>query len=167
MPDDHTDADAELEPVVGTPQAGDPSQLEEPDKTVDADAELDGQELDAETDNYSDDDDDSETDGAYPARTVRKLRKDIARYRTRARELSEQLWTARVAALGVLADPTDMPYNGELLDDADALAAAVAELVERKPHLRSRRITGRVGQGERGQDDTPSLSQLLRLGAMP
>ncbi|WP_308280567.1 hypothetical protein [Williamsia sp. DF01-3] len=53
-------------------------------------------------------------------------------------------------ATGKLADPTDLPFNAEHLEDPDALAAAVDALIEAKPHLKARRFVGDVGQGGRG-----------------
>ena len=86
---------------------------------------------------------------------VARLRREAGRYRRRARdaeqradELARELYSARVAALGELADPADLPYDPELLDDPDGLAVAVAELLDERPHLRSRRIRQRIGQGE-------------------
>ena len=52
-----------------------------------------------------------------------------------------------VRATGKLADPGDMPFDESHIDDPDALAAAVDDLLARKPHLASRRPTGEIGQG--------------------
>jgi hypothetical protein len=43
------------------------------------------------------------------------------------------------ALAGQLADPTDLEFDEDHLDDPDALAAAVDDLLARKPHLASRR----------------------------
>lgn len=109
----------------------------------------------------------------YPADYVQRLRRDVANYRTRASdaeqrltELSEALWTARVSELGLLADPADLPFDPELVDDVDAIRAAAEALVAAKPHLRSQRITARIGQGEPDTAPPPaSLVGLLRAGA--
>lgn len=96
---------------------------------------------------------------------VTGLRQESARYRTRANELAETLWRERVAALGLLADPTDLPYDQAALDDPEAIRAAADELLARKPHLRTRRITERAGQGEGSAGETVSLTGIMRARA--
>lgn len=100
---------------------------------------------------------------------VEKLRRENAGYRERAQradELANRLHTALVAATGKLADPTDLPFDAAHLDDADALATAVDELLGRKPHLASRRPFGDVGQGNRGNSPEPvNLADMLRARA--
>jgi len=73
----------------------------------------------------------------------------------------------RAAATGKLADPTDAALyldlstfdvsdDGEV--DSDALATAIAELIERKPHLaaqKQNRFDGAADQGAKGKDSTP------------
>ena len=54
-----------------------------------------------------------------------------------------------------MADPTDLPFNPEPLDDPEALAGAVEELLARKPHLAARRPAGDSGQGNRGPVSEP------------
>lgn len=87
----------------------------------------------------------------FPREYVERLRREAAGHRDRAKqadELRAALWTARVAATGRLADPTDlvMPDDADPLD-AEQVDAAVDELLATKPHLASRRPTGDVGQG--------------------
>ena len=53
-------------------------------------------------------------------------------------------------ATGRLADPTDLEFDEDHLDDPDALAAAIDDLLARKPHLASRKPVGDIGQGQRG-----------------
>lgn len=68
---------------------------------------------------------------------------------TRADTYARALFEARVAATGKLADPTDMPFSAELLDDADAFTAAIDALLAAKPHLANRRPAwGDVGAGQ-------------------
>lgn len=110
--------------------------------------------------------DDADT---FPREVVEKLRREAAGYRDRAKqaetrtdELARALFTARVAATGKLADPTDLPYTTELLDDTDALTSAVDDLIAAKPHLKARRVSGHAGQGARGQDQPlPTFSSLF------
>lgn len=122
----------------------------EPADELETEPDGDADELD---DGTTPDPDDEGTPG--DDQHVARLRREAGRYRRRARdaehradELARELYSARVAALGELADPADLPYDPELLDDPDGLAGAVAELLDERPHLRSRRIRQRIGQGE-------------------
>ena len=101
--------------------------------------------------------------------TEQKLRRQAQRYRLRARDASSkaeryarELFTARLAALDMLADPSDMTFDLELLDEPDALAQAVAELVKRKPHLAKRLASGDIGQGA-GAGGNPGDVSLVSL----
>lgn len=99
---------------------------------------------------------------------VTTLREEAANHRTRATDLAHQLWVERVAALSLLADPTDLPYDAEALADPAAIRRQAEELLERKPHLRTRKINGRAGQGEGipgNGDDGVSLTGILRSHA--
>ena len=107
----------------------------------------------------------------FPRSYVEELRGENATYRNRAKdaetkadELAQALWTERVRSLGVLADPADLPYDPEALDDLEAIRSKADELLSSKPHLRTRKITERAGQGERGTE-TVSLVELLQRGA--
>ena len=96
------------------------------------------------------DEDQGDEGDTFPRSYVEKLRAESARYRERARNAdayAERLHTELVRATGRLADPTDLKFNEDHLDDPDALAAAVDDLLARKPHLASRRPTGEIGQG--------------------
>lgn len=89
----------------------------------------------------------------FPRAVVEKLRQENGKYRQRAQRadaLAQRLHAELVRATGRLADPSDLPFDESHLDDPDALAAAVDDLLDRKPHLASRRPTGDVGQGQRG-----------------
>lgn len=106
----------------------------------------------------------------FPRSYVEKLREEAAKHRTRAAradELAAALWSARVAATGRLADPTDlaMPEGVDPLD-ADAVTEAVDELLARKPHLASRTPRGEVGSGATGGDSgAVDIAGLLRARA--
>lgn len=114
-------------------------------------------------DEQDDPEDEAETfDRPY----VERLRRENAEQRVRARradDLAAALWSARVAATGRLADPTDltMPDDADPLD-AEAVTTAIDELLERKPHLASRRPTGDVGQGAGGSGGTVDLAGIMR-----
>ena len=89
----------------------------------------------------------------FPREVVEKLRQENGRYRQRAQAadtLAHRLHTELVRATGRLADPTDLPFDAEHLDDPEKLAAAVDELLDTTPHLASRKPTGDIGQGQRG-----------------
>ena len=89
----------------------------------------------------------------FPRAVVEKLRQENGKYRQRAQQsdtLARRLHTELVRATGRLADPTDLAFDEGHLDDPDALAAAVEELLDRKPHLAARRPSGDIGQGQRG-----------------
>jgi hypothetical protein len=100
---------------------------------------------------------------------VERLRRESATYRERARtaeHYAARLHTELVRATGRLADPTDLPFNAKHLDDPDALAAAVDDLLARKPHLASRRPTGEIGQGAMsGGGPGVDLAAILRSRA--
>lgn len=140
-------------------------------ETADQSTDLDLDELDAA--NLADDDPAPEelapeADEPY----LNRIRRQAASARTRAREaearadsLARELWSARVAALGLLADPSDLPYDPELLADPDGISAAVAELLAAKPHLRRRQITGGLGQASPADTPSLSLAEILRANA--
>lgn len=89
----------------------------------------------------------------FPRAYVQRLRQENADYRNRAKaadDLANRLHTELVRATGKLADPTDMPFDAEHLEDPDKLAASIDQLLSTKPHLKARRIVGAVGQGESG-----------------
>lgn len=95
-------------------------------------------------------DDDADT---FPRAVVEKLRQENARYRQRAQAAdghAKRLHTELVRATGRLADPTDLPFDAEHLDDPDKLTTAIDELLDAKPHLATRRPSGDIGQGQRG-----------------
>lgn len=125
-------------------------------------------------DEDQDDEDDEDDDGdTFPRHYVERLRSRSAGYRARAKtaegrvtELEQALYTERVRALDVLADPTDLPYDPDALDDPDALRAAVDELVSKRPHLRRRGVARDTGSREQHEGgDSVSLLGLMRGGA--
>lgn len=105
----------------------------------------------------------------FPRAYVEKLRQENGKYRQRAQEadaLAHRLHVQLVASTGRLADPEDLDFAEEHLEDADALSAAIDELLKRKPHLAARRPRGDVGQG-RVSDASGSvdLAAMLRSRA--
>lgn len=104
----------------------------------------------------------------FPREYVEKLRKENGDYRAKAKradDLGQRLHVALVAATGRLADPTDLPYSEDHLEDDEALTAAIDTLVEAKPHLASRKPRGDVGQGQSGHTDSVDLAGILRARA--
>jgi hypothetical protein len=86
----------------------------------------------------------------FPRSYVEKLRQESGKYRQRAQRAdgwAQRLHVELVRATGRMADPSDLPFDEAHLDDPAALAAAVDDLLTRKPHLASRRPTGEIGQG--------------------
>lgn len=96
----------------------------------------------------------------FPREYVEKLRKESAAYRDRAKQTDEleqrieglqrQLHNALVRLDGRLADPEDLELDAERLADPEALEAAITALLEAKPGLRARNVSGDVGAGARG-----------------
>lgn len=104
----------------------------------------------------------------FPREVVEELRKENGKYRQRAQradDLAKRLHTELVRATGRLADPTDLPFDAEHLDDGDQLAAAIDDLLTRKPHLGSRRPSGDIGQGATPASGTVDLAAILRQRA--
>lgn len=131
----------------------------------------DSEDGDDPTDDDPTDDEDHDGD-TFPRPYVERLRARSAGYRTRATaaeartgELEQALFTERVRALDVLADPTDLPFDADMLDDPDALAEAVADLVRKRPHYRRRGTTTAEATGSRQRPadrDTVSLTGIMR-----
>lgn len=91
----------------------------------------------------------------FPRQYVEELREESATRRREAQEAREALEPVQrrlhallVGATGRLADPDDLEFDAAHLDDEEALTAAIDDLLQRKPHLASRRTRGNIGQGE-------------------
>lgn len=127
---------------------------------------------DTDAQNGTGGDQDPET---FPREYVQKLRRESAGYRARAQRADEAArrllaLTVREATSGILADPTDLPLDGDLVDDdgwpdPEKIKAAAEELVQRKPHLGDRRPRGDVGQGARPDTQPVNLAELIRRRA--
>lgn len=131
-----------------------------PDETSEADRVSDATSEEAE---------ETTEEETFPRDYVEKLRDENAKYRQRAQrsdELAHRLHRALVAADGRLADPTDLEFDDEHLEDADTLSEAIDGLLETKPHLAARKPAGDIGQGAAGPNaGTVDLAGLLRAGA--
>lgn len=111
----------------------------------------------------------SEDSEMFPRSYVEKLRKSEAGYRDKAKragELEKRLHAALVAKDGRLADPGDLEFNEEHLDDDDALAAAISELITRKPGLKAQQLRGDVGAGNRQSPKKPPMDLLSIIQGM-
>lgn len=171
MEENTTEAD-ELE-VVGSPHAGDDAGDPPPAETENAGMEEPTNGDEPAGDEPAGDDtgpDGDETGDDEPG--LARARQQAARYRRQLREtederdeLAQALWLERVTALGTLADPADLPYDPDALHDPDRLRELADELVTAKPHLRSRRIRARAGQGEGAHDGGVNLAAMLARGA--
>ena len=94
---------------------------------------------------------------------VEKLRKESAKYRDKAKrteELEKRLHRSLVAQDGRLADPDDLEFNPDHLDDPGALSDAIANLVAKKPGLRAQRLSGDIGAGVREKPKPPTTDLL-------
>jgi hypothetical protein len=84
----------------------------------------------------------------------------------RADDLSRQLFLAKVAATGKLADPNDLPYDPDLVGNDDAMSAAIDSTLTAHPHYASRKpVPGTsIGQGQQGSPvaPPPSLIDAIR-----
>lgn len=139
--------------------ASEPQDAHETEGNVEADVR--------EADGSSEDAGEKSQPDTFPRDYVEKLRRESAGYRERAKrvdELERRLHVALVRADGRLADPEDLEFNAGHLEDADALEAAITDLVDRKPGLRSRKYGGDVGAGKRGTANTKpvDLIELMR-----
>lgn len=116
--------------------------------------------------NTSNDEDRPET---FPREYVEKLRRENAGLRDRAKrsdDLAAALWKARVEATGRLQDPSDLPMPDDAdPTDADTVSDAVDELLEHKPHLAARKVSGDIGQGPQNGSGDVDLAGLLRARA--
>lgn len=111
------------------------------------------------------DEDEPET---FPRSYVEELRQENGKYRQRAQQAdayAQRLHTELVRATGRLADPTDLPFDAEHLDDPDKLSTALDDLLTRKPHLANRRPVGDIGQGATPSGGTVDLAAILRQQA--
>ncbi len=105
----------------------------------------------------------------FPREYVERLRRESQNYRERATKgdtYAQRLHAELVRATGRLADPSDLPFDEDHLADADTMAAAIDQLLQKKPHLASRRAGGDIGQGSvSGKASSVDLAALLRQKA--
>lgn len=105
----------------------------------------------------------------YSADYVAKLRQEAAESRVKAKradDLARQVVRATAKADGRLIDVEDLAFDATFITeegtvDLDRVTAAIDSLVERKPHLASRRPTTPIPQGARQESEQVSLLALL------
>ncbi|WNG95290.1 hypothetical protein [Mycobacterium sp. ITM-2016-00318] len=108
--------------------------------------------------------DETEAD-SFSRAYVEQLRQENGKYRQRAQradELAHRLHNELVRSTGRLADPADLPFSEDHLDDPGTLTSAIEDLVARKPHLAARRPAGQIGQGVSASPATVDLAAILR-----
>ncbi|ORA69350.1 hypothetical protein BST23_01490 [Mycolicibacterium elephantis] len=152
MSDENTTETTDVTPEADTVGSGDGT---DPDE---------GESAAVDTPDESETDEDAEPD-TFTRDYVEGLRQENGKYRQRAQradQFAQRLHTELVRATGRLADPTDLPFDESHLDDADALTAAIDDLLTRKPHLAARRPIGEIGQGATTSAGTVDLAAILR-----
>lgn len=123
----------------------------------------------------TDDEQKPEGDGTtFDREYVQELRTEAAGHRKRAtdaeqavEDLRRKLWGHEVAALGLLADPEDLPYDAEAAGDPEAVKAAAEALIARKPHMARTSTSGPLPDAA-DREPSPggiSWSAMLRGGA--
>ena len=162
MPDDTTDDSTEAPASNDAPDSGNHETVnsEEPDQGGDnVTTSIDEKRKSADFVH-------APTEDTFPRAYVEELRAENKSWRLKAQQAdtyAHRLHTELVKATGRLADPTDMPFNPEHLDDADKLNTAIDDLLHRKPHLASRTPSGDVGQGVTGVNrPSVDLAAILR-----
>ncbi len=111
---------------------------------------------------------DADEPDTFPRTVVEELRRENARYRTRAGQaddMATRLHLELVRATGRLADPSDLAYVENHLEDVSILDAAIDQLLAAKPHLASRRPSGDIGQGATAEAASVDLAGILRARA--
>lgn len=151
--DDIRDVATELAEAIASEESAMVAEVDE--ATQETDGSDTSQDQASDTDESSEDSD--ERLEVFPRPVVEQLRKENAARREKARDAQERadayakrLHTALVRLDGRLSDPEALPFDEAHLDDPDALAGAVDELVAKRPELKARQAAGDIGAGKRG-----------------
>ena len=121
-----------------------------------------------EVEEHQDQPEADEDPAAFPRSYVERLRKENQSYRDKAKaadDLAARLHAELVRGTGRLADPSDLAFEREHLEDPASLNQAIEDLLASKPHLASRRPTGDIGQGATKTSTNVDLAALLRSRA--
>lgn len=151
-----TDADTSSQST----ESGDQSPQGDPETPAAGDSAPDNSAASGDTDGTTDTTESGDAD-TFSREYVQELRQESASYRTRVRDLEQQLHRLQVQQTGALADPADLEFDAAHLESPEALQAAIDALLADKPHLKARRIVGDVGQGNRGS--APAEVNLLGM----
>lgn len=111
-----------------------------------------------------------EADSTFDPAYIAQLRQEAAEGRVKAKRadaLARQAVKAIAAGDGRLIDADDLAFDAQFLDeeglvDSDRVRAAIAALVERKPHLAARRPSSSLTQGAQPEPGQVSLLDFLR-----
>lgn len=111
-----------------------------------------------------------ESDGTFDPAYIAQLRQEAAEGRVKAKRadaLARQAVKAIAASDGRLIDADDLAFDQQFLDDeglvdTDRVRAAIAALVERKPHLAARRPSSSITQGAQPEASQATLLDFLR-----
>ena len=118
-------------------------------------------------------DDDQRDDDTFPRSYVQRLRERSNGYRLQLREresdvdtLQRQLFAERLQRLDLVIDHDAVPYDPALLDEPNALQEHVEQLLDAKPYLRKRKVSGNIGQHSNTSDKGGfSLLDAMRANA--
>ena len=155
-----TESPANAETGSQSTESGDQSPQGDPETPAAGDSAANNPEASGDTDGATDTTESGDAD-TFSREYVQELRQESAGYRTRVRDLEQQLHRLQVEQTGALADPADLPFDAAHLESPEALQAAIDALLADKPHLKARRFVGDVGQGSRGS--APAEVNLLGM----
>lgn len=109
-----------------------------------------------------------ETEEAPPEEDPRdarivELESALANATTQLDAMSQGLFAAQVAATGRLVDPSGLPYDAALVNNPEALDAAITALLLASPHLGRIVVSGDVDQDARDEVEPPAPNLLSIL----
>lgn len=118
-------------------------------------------------------DDDQGEDDTFPRSYVQRLRERSNGYRLQLREresdvaaLQRQLFAERLQRLDLVVDVDAVAFDPALLDEPNALQEHVEQLLDAKPYLRKRKVSGNIGQHSNTSDKGGfSLLDAMRANA--
>lgn len=98
------------------------------------------------------------------AARIAELEAALAALTTENQALSEGLFYAQVAATDALVDPSGLPYSADLLNNPEALEAAIAALLLASPQLGKIKVAGDVDQDARDEVEptAPGLLEIMK-----
>ena len=94
---------------------------------------------------------------------IAELETALANSAAQVDALSQGLFAAQVAATGRLVDPSGLPYDAALVNNPEALDAAITALLLASPHLGRIVVSGDVDQDARDEVEPPAPNLLSIL----